>query len=164
MKKAVYPGSFDPITKGHMDLIVRASALVSDLYVLISVSSQKQSLFSAEERQEMIKKSLPNLPNLHVNFHQGLTTDFMKAHQIQVLVRGLRQVEDFEYERSMAQYNSSLYSSAETLLLYSHPSLSFISSRGVKEVAKHAQTAEELEKFVPPVVAKALFAKMKGQK
>lgn len=164
MKKAVYPGSFDPITKGHMDLIVRASGLVTDLYVLISVSSQKQSVFSVQERQEMIKKSLPAVANLHVHFYQGLTTDFMKAHQIQVLVRGLRQVEDFEYERSMAQYNSSLHSQAETILLYSHPSLSFISSRGVKEVAKHAQSAEDLEKFVSPAVAQALFEKMKGQK
>jgi pantetheine-phosphate adenylyltransferase len=123
MKNAIYPGSFDPLTKGHMDLIERAARLVSELHVLVSVSSQKQALFSAQERQELIKKSLPHIKNLHVHFHQGLTTDFMKAHDIQVLVRGLRQVEDFEYEKSMAQYNSALHANLETILLYASPNV-----------------------------------------
>ncbi len=164
MKKAIYPGSFDPITLGHMDLIQRAASLVSELTVLISVSSQKQSLFTPEERVTLIKKSLPKTMNLQVHFHQGLTTDFMKSHNIQVLVRGLRQVEDFEYEKSMAQYNSTLLDSAETLLLYANPSLSFISSRGVKEVARHAKSADELKAFVSEPVAMALLNKMKETK
>lgn len=164
MKKAIYPGSFDPITRGHMDLIQRAASLVSELTVLISVSSQKQALFSPEERQELIKKSMPQIKNLSVQFYQGLTTDFMKTHQIQIIVRGLRQVDDFEYEKSMAQYNSTLLSSAETLLLYANPELSFISSRGVKEVARHAKSVNDLKLFVSDPVAEALIQKMKGTK
>jgi pantetheine-phosphate adenylyltransferase len=164
MKKAIYPGSFDPITRGHMDLIERASRIFSDLYVLISVSSQKQALFSEIERQEMIKKSLPQLKNMHVHFASGLTTDFMKTHNIQVLVRGLRQVEDFEYERSMAQYNQNLFPEVDTVLMYANPSLAFISSRGVKEVARHAKTASELEKFLSPPVAEALIKRMQEKK
>lgn len=162
MKKAIYPGSFDPITRGHMDLIQRAANLVSELTVLISVSSQKQALFSPEERQTLIKKSMPQVQNLKVEFYQGLTTDYMKEHKIQILVRGLRQVEDFEYEKSMAQYNSTLLNSAETLLLYANPGLSFISSRGVKEVARHAKSVNDLKPFVSESVAEALLQKMKG--
>lgn len=164
MKRAVYPGSFDPITKGHIDLIERASRLFTELHILISVSSQKQALFSDTERQDLIKNCLPHLKNIQVQFCTGLTTDYMKKHDIQVLVRGLRQVDDFEYEKSMAQYNQMLYPNSETLLLYSNPSLSFISSRGVKEVARHAQSASELEKFVSPAVSVALFQKMRGLK
>lgn len=162
MKKAVYPGSFDPITKGHVDLIERASRLVDEVTVLVSVSSQKQALFSAQERIELILKSLSHLKNVKVESHEGLTTDYMKKNNIQVLVRGLRQVEDFEYERSMAQYNSSLYGSAETLLMYANPSLSFVSSRGVKEVARHAKGEEDLVKFVPKPVIPELLKRMKG--
>ena len=164
MSRAIYPGSFDPITKGHMDLIERASKIFSELHILISVSSQKQSLFSEVERQELIKKSLPHLKNLQVHSAQGLTTDFMKTHEIQVLVRGLRQVEDFEYEKSMAQYNQTLYPKVETVLMYASPSLSFISSRGVKEVARHAKSVSELEKFLAPPVAAALFKKIQKKK
>ncbi|MFN8847607.1 MAG: pantetheine-phosphate adenylyltransferase [Bdellovibrionales bacterium] len=164
MRKAIYPGSFDPITRGHMDLIERASRLFSELYVLISVSSQKQALFTEVERQELIKKSLPHLKNLHIHFASGLTTDFMKAHDIQVLVRGLRQVEDFEYEKSMAQYNQILFPDVETVLMYANPSLAFVSSRGVKEVARHAKSTSELEKFLSPPVAAALIKRMQEQK
>lgn len=162
MKKAVYPGSFDPITKGHVDLIERASRMFDELTVLVSVSSQKQAVFSAEERISLIQKSLPHLKNIKVESHMGLTTDYMKRNEIQILVRGLRQVEDFEYERSMAQYNSSLHQAADTVLLYANPGLAFISSRGVKEVARHANSESDLAKFVPQPVISALLKKMKG--
>ncbi|MFN8791737.1 MAG: pantetheine-phosphate adenylyltransferase [Bdellovibrionales bacterium] len=159
MRKGVYPGSFDPITKGHVDLIERAARLVDELYVLVSVSSVKQALFSSEERVELMMESLSEVPNVRVESYEGLTTDYMKKNKIQVLVRGLRQVEDFEYERSMAQYNSILYPSSETLLMYANPSLAFISSRGVKEVARHAKTEDELKRFVPGPVISALMRK-----
>ena len=162
MKKAVYPGSFDPITRGHVDLIERASRIFDELVVLVAASSQKQALFSTEERVALIKTSLAHLSNVKVESFGGLTTEYMKRDNIQVLVRGLRQVEDFEYERSMAQYNAILHPAAETIMLYSNPGLAFISSRGVKEVAKHTPTAEELSKFVPGPVVKALLSKMKG--
>lgn len=162
MKKAVYPGSFDPITRGHVDLIERASKIFDELVVLVAASSQKQALFSSAERVALIKASLSHLKNVKVESFAGLTTEYMKRDKIQVLVRGLRQVEDFEYERSMAQYNAILHPAAETIMLYSNPGLAFISSRGVKEVAKHTPTAEELAKFVPGPVVKALLEKMKG--
>lgn len=161
-KKGVYPGSFDPITRGHVDLIERAAKIFDQLVVLVASSAQKQALFSTEERIGLIKESLAHVKNVKVDTFLGLTTDYMKRDNIQVLVRGLRQVEDFEYERSMAQYNSILHPEAETIMLYSNPGLAFISSRGVKEVAKHTPTAEELSKFVPKPVVKALLEKMKG--
>ena len=161
-QKGVYPGSFDPITRGHVDLIERAAKIFDELIVLVASSSQKQALFTTDERINLIKESLIHIKNVKVDTFLGLTTDYMKRDKIQVLVRGLRQVEDFEYERSMAQYNAILHPAAETIMLYSNPGLAFISSRGVKEVAKHTPTAEELSKFVPMPVVKALLEKMKG--
>lgn len=161
-KKAVYPGSFDPITLGHVDLIERASKIFDQLIVLVATSSQKKALFTTQERLKLIQDSLSHLQNVKIDSFEGLTTDYMKRDKVQVLVRGLRQVEDFEYERSMAQYNSTLYPTSETIMLYSNPGLAFISSRGVKEVAKHSSSAEELSQFVPRPVVKALLEKMKG--
>jgi pantetheine-phosphate adenylyltransferase len=161
-RKAVYPGSFDPITRGHVDLIERASKLFEEVIILVASSAQKQALFSTKERMALIQKSLSHLQNVRVDSFDGLTTEYMKRDNIQVLVRGLRQVEDFEYERSMAQYNATLLSDAETIMLYSNPGLAFISSRGVKEVARHNPTERELAKFVPAPVVKALLLKMKG--
>ncbi len=162
MRKAVYPGSFDPLTKGHVDLIERAARIFDELTVLVAISSQKQALFSPQERISLIQESLPHLHNVRVASYSGLTTDYMKQENIQVLVRGLRQVEDFEYERSMAQYNATLQENIETVMLYANPSLAFISSRGVKEVARHNPTVEDLGHFVTPIVAQALKAKVKG--
>jgi pantetheine-phosphate adenylyltransferase len=162
MKSAIYPGSFDPITRGHIDLIERTSKVFEDLTILVAVSSQKSALFTPEERVALIKESLSHLKNIKVDSFSGLTTDYMKKRNIQVLVRGLRQVEDFEYEKSMAQYNATLQPTVETVMLYSNPGLAFISSRGVKEVARHNPTSEELSRFVTPLVAQALLNKMKG--
>lgn len=162
MKKAVYPGSFDPITRGHIDLIERAAKIFDELVVLVAASSQKQALFNTEERMALIRESLSHLKNVKIDFFSGLTTEYMKRDKIQVLVRGLRQFEDFEYERSMAQYNVALHPDVETIMLYSNPGLAFISSRGVKEVARHMPTVDELLKFVSSTVAEALLKKMKG--
>ncbi len=162
MKKAVYPGSFDPITLGHIDLIERAAKFVDELTVLVSVSSQKQALFSPEERVVLIEKSLSHLNNIKVAAYQGLTTDYMKDQGIRFLIRGLRQVEDFEYEKNMAQYNWQLQNESETILLYANPSLSYISSRGVKEVARHTRSENDIAKFVPKPVISVLIQKMKG--
>lgn len=161
MKRAVYPGSFDPITKGHIDLIERASRIVDELVVLVSVSSQKESTFTTEERLQLIQQSLPHLKNVRIESFMGLTTEYMKNNNIQVLVRGLRQVEDFEYEKSMAQYNSNLHPQSETILLYANPGLSFVSSRGVKEVARHVKSSADLSKFVSEPVVQALLQRMK---
>jgi pantetheine-phosphate adenylyltransferase len=160
-KVAVYTGSFDPITLGHVDIIQRISHLYDETVVLISQSPNKASLFSAQERIELIQKSLPHLKNVRVDSHEGLTTDYMKKINAQVIVRGLRAVVDFEYEMTMANMNKMLAPSIETMLVFADPKYYFISSRGVKEVAYHGGS---LKGLVTDVVADALKEKMKRSK
>lgn len=153
---AVYPGSFDPITLGHIDIINRISPLFEKVIVLVALSSQKSSLFSQDEKRALLEATLKHLPNVSVDFHEGLTTDYMKKHQAGVIVRGLRAVADFEYEMTMANMNKKLAPQIETMLICSRPEYYFISSRGVKEVATHGGS---LKPFVPEVVEKALLKK-----
>ncbi|MGZ3744129.1 MAG: pantetheine-phosphate adenylyltransferase, partial [Pseudobdellovibrionaceae bacterium] len=107
-KLAVYPGSFDPITLGHVDIIQRISHLYEEVVVLISKSPSKTSLFTAEERKELIEKSLSHLKNVKVDIHEGLTIDYMKKKKADVIVRGLRAFSDFEHELTMANMNKML--------------------------------------------------------
>lgn len=134
-KIAVYPGSFDPITMGHVDIIKRLSQIFSQTIILVAQSSQKDSLFSAEERKALIEKALPNIENIKVDIFNGLTVDYMKKHNAHVIVRGLRAVVDFEYEMTMANMNKKLAPEVETMLVFASPEYYYISSRGVKEVA-----------------------------
>lgn len=158
-KVVVYPGSFDPITLGHVDIIQRISHLYDQVVVLISQSPNKASLFSPPERKELIEKSLSHLKNVKVDIHEGLTVDYMKSKNINVVIRGLRAVVDFEYEMTMANMNKMLAPNIETLLVFADPKYYFISSRGVKEVAQHQGS---LQGLVPDVVAQALIQKLKG--
>lgn len=160
-KVAVYPGSFDPITLGHVDIIQRISHLYDETVVLISQSPNKASLFTPQERKELIQKSLSHLKNVRVDIYEGLTTDYMKTVNSQVIVRGLRAVVDFEYELTMANMNKMLAPNIETLLVFADPKYYFISSRGVKEVAQHGGS---LQGLVTDVVAEALTKKMKRSK
>ena len=157
-KVAVYPGSFDPITMGHVDIINRLSPLYAEVIVLIAQSSQKQSLFTAEERKVLIQKSLSHLKNIRVDIHEGLTTDYMKKHNAHVIVRGLRAVVDFEYEMTMANMNKKLAPDIETMLVCASPEFYYISSRGVKEVAINGGA---LTGLVPDLVAEAMHKKLK---
>ena len=157
-KIAVYPGSFDPITMGHVDIINRLSPLYSEVIVLIAQSAQKQSMFTAEERKVLIEKSLSHLKNVKVDMFDGLTVDYMKQHKAQVIVRGLRAVVDFEYEMTMANMNKKLAPAIETLLVFASPEYYYISSRGVKEVALNRGA---LTGLVPDVVNEALEKKIK---
>ncbi|MNJ92673.1 Phosphopantetheine adenylyltransferase [compost metagenome] len=157
-KIAVYPGSFDPITMGHVDIINRLSPLYSEVIVLIAQSAQKQSMFTAEERKVLIEKSLSHLKNVKVDMFDGLTVDYMKQHKAQVIVRGLRAVVDFEYEMTMANMNKKLAPAIETLLVFASPEYYYISSRGVKEVALNRGA---LTGLVPDVVIEALEKKIK---
>lgn len=159
-KVAVYPGSFDPITLGHVDIIQRISHLYEETVVLISQSPNKASLFSAQERKELIEKSLSHLKNVRVDIHDGLTVDYMKSKKANIIVRGLRAVVDFEYEMTMANMNKMLAPNVETMLVFADPKYYFISSRGVKEVAQHKGP---LHGLVPEVVAQALIQKLKGK-
>lgn len=157
-KIAVYPGSFDPITMGHVDIINRISPLYDEIIVLVANSAQKQSLFTSEERKDLIEKSLSHLKNVKVDIFQGLTTDYMKKHNAQVIVRGLRAVVDFEYEMTMANMNKKIAPELETLLVFASPEYYYISSRGVKELALNGGP---LNGLVPEVVIEAMAKKLK---
>ncbi len=154
---AVYPGSFDPITMGHVDIINRMSPLYDQVIVLVAESSQKSALFSLEERKVLIEKSLAHLKNVKVDFFKGLTTDYMKKHKAQVIVRGLRAVVDFEYEMTMANMNKKIAPDIETLLVFASPEYYYISSRGVKELAFNGGALTDL---VPDVVIEAMAKKL----
>lgn len=156
-RRAVYPGSFDPIHLGHLDIIERISKVFDEVVVLIAASPEKPALFTVEERKTLLTQSLRHLPNLRVDSFEGLTVDYAKKIQAGVLIRGLRAVVDFEYEISMANMNRKLVGEIETMLVFSAPEFYFISSRGVKEVARNKGSVEGL---VPAVVEKALRTKV----
>lgn len=157
-KVAVYPGSFDPITSGHEDIINRISKLFDEVIVLIAQAPQKQAMFTPEERKKLIEETFSHLPNVKVDIHEGLTVQYMKANNTNIIVRGLRAVVDYEYELTMANMNRRLAPNVETMLVYASPQYSFISSRGVKEVAANGGN---LEGLVPANVAKAVRERMK---
>lgn len=151
--KAVYPGSFDPITNGHLDIIERASALYDELTVLVAVSPNKKSFFTPEERIEMIKEATKHLPNVKVDYYEGLTVEYAKQHGARVLVRGLRAVSDFEYEFQLSAANFYLTKDVEMVFMMAHARNHFISSSTIKEIFKNGQSVEGL---VPPVVIEKL--------
>lgn len=161
MQKALYPGSFDPITFGHIDIIERLSRLYSEIIVLIAKAPNKNYLFEAEERAALVRECLKKIKNVKVEIHDGLTVDYAKKNKASVIVRGLRAVSDFEYEMSMANANSRLAKDVETLIVFSRPELNYVSSRMVKEVAMFGG---DLKDLVPAPVVKALQTKIKGKK
>lgn len=135
MKKALYAGSFDPITNGHLDLINRASKLCEQLIVGVIQNPSKTTFFSVNEKKEMISASTKHLNNVEVDAFSGLLADYVKKNNIDVVVRGLRATMDFEYEIQMAQMNARLYNNdVETIFLMTSPDYSFVSSSMVKEV------------------------------
>ena len=154
---AVYPGSFDPITLGHVNIIKRISELYDEVIVLIAYSSEKKLLFTAAERVELAKKSLKHFANVKVDSFEGLTVDYAQKQGAKVIVRGLRAIVDFEYEAGMGNMNKALAPDVETVLVFSAPEFHFISSRMVKEVAKNKGSVVGL---VPDVVVKALRGKI----
>jgi pantetheine-phosphate adenylyltransferase len=151
--KALYPGSFDPITLCHLDLIERSSKLFRSVIVLVAVNSEKQYLFSVDKRIELIENSIQHLDNVKVDSFSGLTVNYAKKQNATTIIRGLRAVSDFEKELQMAQINYSLNQNIETLFLATASEYSFLSSSVVKEVAKFGGSVEHL---VPLTVAKAL--------
>ncbi len=156
LRHCVYPGSFDPVTIGHVDIIHRLSRLFDRITVLVAHSSQKNYLFSAEERRDLVLSCMKGLKNVSVEIHEGLTVEFAQKTQAQVVIRGLRAVSDFEYEQAMANVNAQLAPGVETLIVFTRPEYGHISSRLVKEVA---QFGGDLKDLVPTDVAQALRAK-----
>lgn len=155
MVKGLYPGSFDPITNGHIDIIKRAARLVDELVVGVSVNSAKTPLFSMEERIMMIREAVKDMPKISVLELNGLTVDRAKEMGASVIVRGLRAVTDFENEMQLAQTNHYIDAGIETMFLATSLDYSFLSSTVVKELAWYGS---DINKLVPPNVEKALLA------
>jgi len=160
MKTAVYPGSFDPITLGHIDIIKRLSPLYDEVVVLVSYSPHKNYLFTADERKTFLLSNLHGLKNVRVDIHQGLTVDYLKKINAKVIVRGLRAVVDFEYEMAMASMNKKLFPEIETALFFASPDCYYISSRATKEIARYGGN---LDGLIPKNVQSVLLEKLKSE-
>jgi pantetheine-phosphate adenylyltransferase len=159
MKRAVCPGSFDPITFGHLDIIERASSQFDEVIVAVLENRTKASLFSVEERMEMISKTTSKFKNVKVDSWHGLLVDYCKENSIQAIVKGLRAVTDFDYELQMAQVNLQ-GSGVETMFMATAPTHSFLSSSIVKELAHFGG---DVSSMVPGVVNDALKARVAGK-
>lgn len=155
---AVYPGTFDPITLGHEDLIRRASKLFDRLIVAVADSSAKRPFFARDERVEMAREVLKDVPSVEVVGFSGLLMKFVQDHNARVVIRGLRAASDFEYEFQLAGMNRGLYPDVETLFLTPGERYMFISATIVREISV---LGGDVSKFVPPIVAKRLAAKIK---
>jgi pantetheine-phosphate adenylyltransferase len=156
VRRAVCPGSFDPITNGHLDIIARASKLYDTVYVAVMINKSKQGLFSVDERIDLIHQVTGSFGNVRVEAFHGLLVDFCKDRDIPAIVKGLRAVSDFDYELQMAQMNNGL-SGVETLFVPTNPTYSFLSSSLVKEVATWGGDVSHL---VPEPVHRALAGRL----
>jgi len=156
MKRAIYPGSFDPITFGHLDIIERSSKIVDELVVGVLRNSAKNSLFSLEERVSMIKEMTKDLPNVRVECFDGLLVDYMEQIGATIIIRGLRAVTDFEYELQIAQTNHVQNDKIETIFLTTNLKYSYLSSTIVKEFASYGG---DISKFVPEQFIDRIYAK-----
>lgn len=156
LKIGIYPGSFDPITNGHLDIIERSAKLLDKLIVAVLKNPNKKPLFTSEERIDMIKESVTNIPNVEVENFSGLLVDFAKIKGAQVIIKGLRAVSDFEYELQMALMNKKLADEIETIFIMTNSQYSYLSSSVVKEVASFGGCVKDL---VPLIVEKKLKKK-----
>ena len=156
-RTALYTGSFDPITNGHLDIIERSAKLFDTLTVAVVDNVSKSSMFSLDERVRIVKEAVAHIPNVQVTSFSGLFADFVNENDFSVVVRGLRSVTDFDYEITMAQMNDKLFDKAETVFLMTAPGNSFISSSLIKEVASLGGDVSEL---VPANVLKEIQKKL----
>jgi pantetheine-phosphate adenylyltransferase len=156
-RRAVCPGSFDPVTNGHLDIVGRASRLYDEVVVAVLINSTKDGLYDVSERMELLRETTADLPNVTIDSFDGLLVDYCKRHDLPVVVKGLRAVSDFDYELQMAQMNHGL-AGVETMFLSTNPLYSFLSSSLVKQVARYGG---DISTLVPPVVAKSLAARFR---
>ena len=159
MSIAVYPGSFDPITNGHIDLIERARKIFDKLIVAVAENPGKEPLFTIEERIDMVKKTTENFENVVVDQISGLTVDYVREHGASVIIRGLRAISDFEYELQMALMNRKLNSQIETIFLMPNLQYSYVKSSHIKEIAKLGAC---LDGLTPDLVIEMLREKFKS--
>jgi len=159
VKRIVCPGSFDPITFGHLDIIERASSIFDEVVIAVMVNKTKQTLFTVEERIEMTKEVTAKYPNVKVDSWSGLLVDYCKKNDISIIVKGLRAVTDFDYELQMSQINLQLQG-VETLFLSTAPAHSFLSSSLVKEIASHGG---DVSSYIPAILLERLKDRLAGK-
>lgn len=160
MKNAVYPGSFDPLTNGHLNIIKRASVIFDNVTVAIGVNPEKKSLFTVKERVDLINQCIFGLKNVTVKSYSGLTANFVKEQDTNIVIRGTRDSRDFIYEQENANLNSLIDKDIETILLFANRDYELISSSMVKEINRFGG---DVSKFVPAPVEKALKEKKKSE-
>ncbi|MFE9575815.1 pantetheine-phosphate adenylyltransferase [Nocardia sp. NPDC006044] len=160
MAGALCPGSFDPVTNGHIDVFTRVAAQFDEVVVTVNINKNKQGMFSVDERIEMLREATAHLPNIRVESWYGLTVDFAREQGITAIVKGLRDATDFGYEIQMAQMNKKL-SGVDTFFIATNPALSFLSSSLVKEVAAFGGDVTDM---LPPSVHKRLLARLAERK
>lgn len=158
MRTAVYPGTFDPVTNGHIDIIERALKLFDKLYVLVGENPQKETTFNSQERVEMLKSALRHNNKIEVEHFEGLLLDYVKKKKSNVIVRGLRAISDFEYEFQRAQFNREFAKDIETIFIMTKDDYAFLSSSIIKEIAMFGGSVKG---FVPKIVEKKLKEKFK---
>ncbi len=156
--KVVYPGTFDPITNGHIDIVERASKIYDRVIVAVALNAPKTPFFSQKERIDMVKKAVKPMKNVSVDGFDGLLINYLRRKKIPVVVRGLRMISDFEYEFQMALMNRQIASDVETIFMMPSANYSYLSSKLIKEAAS---LGADIDKFVPAFVEKALKRKMK---
>jgi pantetheine-phosphate adenylyltransferase len=161
LQKAIYPGSFDPVTLGHIDIIKRAKVIFPELIVAVAHNPQKKPLFSVVERVAMLKKATAGIKGVKITDFSGLVVDYARKQKVRVLIRGLRMISDFEYEFQMALTNRKLAGSVETIFLMPNESYSYISSKLLKEACF---LGADLSCFVPPYAEKALKRRLHENK
>jgi pantetheine-phosphate adenylyltransferase len=159
MRRAIYPGSFDPPHNGHIDVLRRASRLFDEVIVAVAFNDQKRAFLSATERVDLLKQCAGDLPNVRVASFDGLLIEFVRQQEAGVVIRGLRAISDFEFEFQMALMNRKLDSTVETVFLTPIEQFTYLSSRIIKEITMLGGAIEE---FVPPCVAAALRGKSRG--
>jgi len=159
MRRAIYPGSFDPLTNGHLDVLQRAAGIFDNLIIAVARDNAKQSLFSVEERVGLIRDATAEISGIEVVPFEGLLVNFARERRACALVRGLRAVSDFEFEFQLALMNRKLEPNLETLFLMPREEYTYISSRLVKEICR---LGGHIEQFVPPNVAAALRTKLQS--
>jgi pantetheine-phosphate adenylyltransferase len=158
MRTAIYPGSFDPLTNGHLDVVQRAAKLFDRVIVAVAKNESKNPLFSLEERVALVKESVKNLPNVETDAFGCLLVDYVVSREARAIVRGLRAISDFEFEFQLALMNRKLNENVETIFMMPKDTYTFLSSRIVKEIAR---LGGDVSPFVPPNVQTALTEKLK---